>query len=109
MISLTARVRPAHEASSYLIREVATRLREFNNVQCAPGQLLVSVPQLGSALVSETRSELVINVVMPDEDAAARAGAALVREVTAAVGNRASSRHLSISWTREEFVPVLLR
>lgn len=109
MISLTARVRPAHEASSYLIREVATRLREFDHVRCAPGQLLVSVPQLGSALVSETRSELLVNVVMPNEDAAARASAALVREVTTAVGSRVSARHLSITWTREQFVPALLR
>ena len=109
MISLTAHIRPAHEAGSYLIRHVSARLREFDHVPCAPGQLIAMIPGLGSVLVSETRSELVVNVAMDTEDAAARASAALMREVSQAVGSRVSSRHVTITWTRNDFVPVALR
>ena len=109
MISLTAHIRPAHEAGSYFIRHVSARLREFNHVPCAPGQIIALIPELGSALISETRSELVINIAMDTEDAAARASAALMREVAHAVGSRVSSRHVTITWTRNEFVPAALR
>lgn len=109
MISLTAHIRPAHEAGSYFIRHVSARLREFDHVPCAPGQLIAVIPGLGSALISETRSELVINIATETEDAAARASAALVREVSHAVGSRVTSRHVTITWSRNDFVPVALR
>ena len=46
---------------------------------------------------------------MDTEDAAARASAALIREVANAVGSRVASRHVTITWSRNDFVPVALR
>ena len=109
VISLTARVRPSHEAGSHLIRSVSARLREHNHVLLASGQIITLIPELGSTLISEKRGELVVNIAMDSEDAAARASAALTREVTHAVGSRVSSRHVTITWTRNDFVPVALR
>ena len=102
MISLTAVVRPAHDVGSYVLRDVSARLREFDHVLCAPGQILVTVPQLGTALLTESRTLLTVHIMTSTEDAAARACAALLRELRNAVGSVAASRDLSVGWTREE-------
>jgi hypothetical protein len=104
VISLTARVRPTGDGGAYLIRHVGDRLREFDVVRCAPCQFLVTIPGLGSALVTETRREVALNVLMRNEDAAARAGAAIMRELRNAVGGAAATDLLDVAWIREELV-----
>ena len=86
MISLVATVRPATAA-----------LRAFDHAELSDGQLLVTVPQLGTVLVSELRNSLRVNIAVETEDAAARACAALVRTLGSEV---------AIAWSREQLLSL---
>ena len=97
MISLVAQLRTAPGVGSAALRDVSTHLRSFEHLLCAPGQYLVTLPT-GTALVDESRTVLRVDIVVASEDAAARACAALAREVDAAVG----SFGIVVSWSRRE-------
>ncbi len=93
MFSLVASVRPAPSLGPTVLRRVVAGLRVHAHVDCAPGQVLVTVPRIGTALVSELRSVLLVELVVDSEDAAARACATLVREI--------GSSDIVISWARD--------
>ena len=102
MISLVAQLRTAPGVGSAALRDVSTHLRAFEYVLCAPGRYLVTLPA-GTVLVDESRTVVVIDLVVASEDAAARACAAVAREVDAAVGGFG----VVLSWDRRELpVPV---
>ena len=100
MISLVAQLRTAPGVSSAALRDVSAHLRTFEHVLCAPGRYLVTLPA-GTVLVDESRTVVVIDVVVPTEDAAARACAAIAREVAGALGGFG----VLVSWARRE-LPV---
>ena len=77
-----------------MLRSVSARLRVHSHVNCAPGQLMVTVPRLGTVLVSELRTMLRVDITVESEDAAARACATLVREI--------GSANVVIGWARDE-------
>ena len=93
MFTLVASIRPAPAVGPYVLRSVSARLRVHSHVPCAPGQLLVTVPRLGTVLVSELRTLLRIDITVETEDAAARACATLTREI--------GSANVVISWARD--------
>ena len=55
---------------------------------------MVTVPRLGTVLVSELRTMLRVDITVEGEDAAARACATLVREI--------GSANVVIGWARDE-------
>lgn len=95
MISLVAQLRTSPGVGSAALRDVSAHLRSFDHVLCAPGQYLVTLPA-GTALVDESRTMLTVDLTVATEDAAARACAALTREVQVAVGGFG----VEISWSR---------
>ncbi len=97
MISLVAQLRTAPGVGSAALRDVSAHLRSFDHLLCAPGRYLVTLPT-GTALIDESRTLLRVNLVVETEDAAARACAALAREVATAVGGFG----VVIGWTRHE-------
>ena len=97
MISLVAQLRTAPGVGSAALRDVSTHLRSFEHVLCAPGRYLVTLPA-GTVLVDESRTVVVIDLVVASEDAAARACAAVAREVDAAVGGFG----VVVTWARRE-------
>jgi hypothetical protein len=109
VISLTARIRPTSRAGVHLLKLVSDRLRDLDHVVCAADQLLVNIPGLGTVLVTETPAETLLNLVARSEDAAAPARATVTHEVDAAIGSRAAAKLLTVTWTREESIPALLR
>jgi hypothetical protein len=92
--TLVASIRPAPAAGTYVLRGLSARLRVHPHVNCAPGQLLVTVPRLGTILVSELRTLLRVDITVESEDAAARACATLLREI--------GSADVVIGWARDE-------
>lgn len=94
VFTLVASIRPAPAAGPSVLRSVSARLRVHSHVTCAPGQLLVTVPRLGTVLVSELRTLLRVDIAVETEDAAARACATLVREI--------GSANVVIGWARDE-------
>ena len=94
MFTLVASIRPAPAVGPYVLRSVSARLRVHSHVNCAPGQLMVTVPRLGTVLVSELRTMLRVDITVESEDAAARACATLVREI--------GSANVVIGWARDE-------
>jgi len=97
VISLVAQLRTAPGVGSAALRDVSAHLRSFDHVLCAPGQYLVSLP-VGTALIAESRTVVTIDLVVTSEDAAARACAAVAREVEAALGGFG----VVVSWARRE-------
>ena len=97
MISLVAEVRTAPGVGSAALRDVSARLRSFDSVLCAPGRYRATLPS-GTALVEESRTALWVDFVVESEDSAARACAALEREVKSAVGGFG----ITVTWGRRE-------
>ena len=93
MFTLVASIRPAPQAGPHVLRLVSARLRVHAHVPCAPGQMLVTVPRLGTVLISEMRTLLRVDIIVETEDTAARACATLVREI--------GSANVVISWARD--------
>ena len=93
VFTLVTSIRPAPAVGPYVLRSVIARLRVHSHVHCAPGQLLVTVPRLGTVLVSELRTFVRVDLTVDSEDAAARACATLVREIGTA--------DVVIGWTRD--------
>jgi len=93
VFSLVASIRPAPAVGPYVLRSVMARLRVHPHLACAPGQLLVTVPRLGTVLVSELRTLLRVEVTVDSEDSAARACATLMREL--------GSADVVIGWARD--------
>ena len=93
MFTIVASIRPAPAVGPYVLRSVTARLQVHPHVQTAPGQLMVSVPRLGTVLVTELRTMLNVNIVVASEDSAARACAALVREL--------GSADVVVGWARD--------
>ena len=92
MFSLVALVRST--AGSQQLRDLAARLRENEHLAFGPGQLLVTLPALGTVVMTESRTMIEIDLVVTSEDAAARACAALVREI--------GDAPVVLSWLRDE-------
>jgi hypothetical protein len=95
VISLVAHLRTAPGVGSAALRDVSAHLRGFDHVFCAPGQYLVTLPA-GTALVDESRTGLLVDIVVATEDAAARACATLAHEIAASVGEST----VMVSWKR---------
>ena len=93
VFTLVASIRPAPAVGASVLRGVIGRLRVHPHVNCAPGQVLVTVPRLGTVLVSELRTLLRVDNTVESEDAAARACATLVREI--------GSASVVIGWARD--------
>ena len=93
MFTLVASIRPAPAVGPYVLRRVIAGLRVHSHVDCAPGQLLVTVPRVGTVLVSELRTFLRVDITVDSEDAAARACATLIREI--------GTTDVVIGWARE--------
>jgi len=93
VFTLVASIRPAPAVGPYVLRGVIARMRVHSHVDCAPGQLLVTVPRIGTVLVSELRTMLRIDLTVDSEDAAARACATLIREI--------GTTDVVIGWARE--------
>jgi len=94
VFTLVASIRPAPAVGPSVLRGVSARLRVHSHVKCTPGRLLVTVPRLGTVLVSELRTLLRVDIIVESEDAAARACATLVREI--------GSAEVVIGWARDE-------
>lgn len=92
VFSLVALVRSS--AGSQQLRELAARLRRHEHLTFGPGQLLVTVPSLGTVVLTESRTMIEIDLVVASEDAAARACAALVREI--------GDSPVVLTWLRDE-------
>ncbi len=92
VFSLVALVRSL--SGSQELRDLAARLRENEHVSFGPGQLLMTIPRLGTVVVTESRTLIEIDLVVESEDAAARACAALVRELGMAP--------VTLAWMRDE-------
>lgn len=99
MFSLVAIVRSS--ASSQELRDLAARLRENEHVGFGPGQLLVTLPTVGTVVMTESRTLIEIDLVVENEDAAARACAALVREI--------GDAPVALTWLRDETLSARLR
>ena len=93
MFTLVASIRPALAVGPYVLRRVIAGLRVHSHIDCAPGQLLVTVPRVGTVLVSELRTLLRVEITVDSEDAAARACATLVRAI--------GSPDVVIGWARD--------
>jgi hypothetical protein len=92
VFSLVAILRSS--TSSQELRDLATRLREHEHVGFGPGQLLVTIPAVGTVIMTESRTLIEIDLVVENEDAAARACAALVRAI--------GSAPVALTWLRDE-------
>lgn len=104
MISLVAQLRTAPGVGSAALRDVSAHLRSFDHLLSTPGQYLVTLPA-GTALIDESRTVITVDFVITSEDAAARACAALAREVQAAVGGFG----VVVSWSRRELASLAPR
>jgi hypothetical protein len=104
VISLVAEVRTAQGIGPAALRDVSAHLRSYDSVLCAPGRYLVTLGA-GTALVEESRTALWIDFVVDSEDAAARACAALTREVHIAVGGFG----IIVTWSRRDVAQFVRR
>lgn len=109
MIAIAVDVRLLPSASSAPLSRLAMRLRFHTHVDVGEDRMIVDLPNIGHALVTEHDDSLVIDSVVEDELGVKRFAVALLALLDDAAGDRDFRDSLRLEWSRPSSVPVPLR
>jgi hypothetical protein len=107
MIALSVTVRatePGHTLTLF-----GRSLRRFRHLPARDGNVIVFVANIGQVLLTEASGRIQLDMVAPNETAAASMVEVVSRELALAAPDRAIERSFFVEWNRPSLVPAPLR